>query len=179
MIIPGLVKFGGLAKLNLEELDTRFSLVKSPFTFVYLLFFSIFYGSMLIWLSNVDSMTLEKKTSRGADKSRISFVWGEHLPYWSCLCLQRSWLWSRWWLDHHFCSQWDTDISKVSQVGILQLAYWEFSLCYYKLKDILFSLQVHIIDTKNFSSEPVVKIRLPCRVPYGFHGAFMPMSLWK
>lgn len=71
----------------------------------------------------------------------------------------------------------DTDISKVSQVGILQLAYWEFSLCYYKLKDILFSLQVHIIDTKNFSSEPVVKIRLPCRVPYGFHGAFMPMSL--
>ena len=106
MIIPGLVKFGGLAKLNLEELDTRFSLVKSPFTFVYLLFFSIFYGSMLIWLSNVDSMTLEKKTSGGADKSRISYVWGEHLLYWSCLCLQRSWFWRKWWLDHHFCSQW-------------------------------------------------------------------------
>ncbi|CAI0408461.1 unnamed protein product [Linum tenue] len=36
---------------------------------------------------------------------------------------------------------------------------------------------VYIIDAKKFSSEPVAKIKLPCRVPYGFHGAFMPMSL--
>ncbi|XP_045799446.1 carotenoid 9,10(9',10')-cleavage dioxygenase-like isoform X1 [Trifolium pratense] len=36
--------------------------------------------------------------------------------------------------------------------------------------------QVHIIDTKNFSSETVAKIEMPCRVPYGFHGAFMPIS---
>ncbi|XP_059458445.1 carotenoid 9,10(9',10')-cleavage dioxygenase 1-like [Corylus avellana] len=33
--------------------------------------------------------------------------------------------------------------------------------------------QVYIIDTKKFSCEPVAKIALPCRVPYGFHGAFM------
>ncbi|KAL9167979.1 hypothetical protein ABFS82_05G131600 [Erythranthe guttata] len=36
--------------------------------------------------------------------------------------------------------------------------------------------QVYIVDAKNFSSEPVAKITLPCRVPYGFHGAFMPFS---
>ncbi|CAL1373454.1 unnamed protein product [Linum trigynum] len=36
---------------------------------------------------------------------------------------------------------------------------------------------VYIIDAKKLSSEPVAKIALPCRVPYGFHGAFMPMSL--
>ncbi|XP_059639103.1 carotenoid 9,10(9',10')-cleavage dioxygenase 1-like, partial [Cornus florida] len=35
--------------------------------------------------------------------------------------------------------------------------------------------QVYIIDTKNFTSEPVAKIMLPCRVPYGFHGAFISM----
>ncbi|CAI8599842.1 unnamed protein product [Vicia faba] len=36
--------------------------------------------------------------------------------------------------------------------------------------------QVHIIDTKNFCAQTVAKIELPCRVPYGFHGAFMPIS---
>ncbi|KAK6927362.1 Carotenoid oxygenase [Dillenia turbinata] len=37
--------------------------------------------------------------------------------------------------------------------------------------------QVHIIDAKRFSDEPVVKITLPHRVPYGFHAAFMPLPL--
>ncbi|CAI0441373.1 unnamed protein product [Linum tenue] len=37
--------------------------------------------------------------------------------------------------------------------------------------------KVYIIDAKKFSSQPVAKITLPCRVPYGFHGAFVPMSL--
>ncbi|OVA20276.1 Carotenoid oxygenase [Macleaya cordata] len=32
--------------------------------------------------------------------------------------------------------------------------------------------QVHIIDAKKFESEPVAKITLPQRVPYGFHGTF-------
>ncbi|KAF5456485.1 hypothetical protein F2P56_025964 [Juglans regia] len=36
--------------------------------------------------------------------------------------------------------------------------------------------KVYIIDAKKFSCEPVAKITLPCRVPYGFHGDFMPIS---
>jgi carotenoid cleavage dioxygenase-like enzyme len=32
--------------------------------------------------------------------------------------------------------------------------------------------QVYIIDAKRFSEEPVAKITLPQRVPYGFHGNF-------
>ncbi|RDX61223.1 Carotenoid 9,10(9',10')-cleavage dioxygenase 1, partial [Mucuna pruriens] len=36
--------------------------------------------------------------------------------------------------------------------------------------------QVHIVDTKKFSGETVAKITMPCRVPYGFHAAFMPIS---
>ncbi|XP_059639104.1 carotenoid dioxygenase carX-like [Cornus florida] len=35
--------------------------------------------------------------------------------------------------------------------------------------------QVYLIDAKNFTSEPVAKIMLPCRVPYGFHSAFISM----
>ncbi|KAK8550460.1 hypothetical protein V6N13_118977 [Hibiscus sabdariffa] len=35
--------------------------------------------------------------------------------------------------------------------------------------------QAYIIDAKNFLNEPVAKITLPCRVPDGFHGAFIPI----
>ncbi|KAJ7965952.1 carotenoid 9,10(9',10')-cleavage dioxygenase 1-like [Quillaja saponaria] len=34
--------------------------------------------------------------------------------------------------------------------------------------------QVHIIDARNFTSEAIAKITLPQRVPYGFHGTFVP-----
>ncbi|KAJ0714317.1 putative 9-cis-epoxycarotenoid dioxygenase [Helianthus annuus] len=34
-----------------------------------------------------------------------------------------------------------------------------------------------IVDARNFTSEPVANIALPCRVPYGFHGAFMSITL--
>ncbi|XP_052166384.1 carotenoid 9,10(9',10')-cleavage dioxygenase 1-like [Oryza glaberrima] len=33
--------------------------------------------------------------------------------------------------------------------------------------------KVHIIDARNFESEPIAKIILPQRVPYGLHGAFI------
>ncbi|KAL0288587.1 UNVERIFIED_CONTAM: Carotenoid 9,10(9',10')-cleavage dioxygenase [Sesamum angustifolium] len=36
--------------------------------------------------------------------------------------------------------------------------------------------EVYIVDAKKISSEAVAKIRLPCRVPYGFHGAYVPIS---
>ncbi|XLS90351.1 hypothetical protein HN51_066359 [Arachis hypogaea] len=36
--------------------------------------------------------------------------------------------------------------------------------------------QVHIIERKKLSGEAVAKITLPCKVPYGFHEAFMPIS---
>ncbi|CAN4119234.1 unnamed protein product [Withania somnifera] len=34
---------------------------------------------------------------------------------------------------------------------------------------------VYIVDAKKFESEPIAIIMLPCRVPYGFHGAFMTL----
>ncbi|CAN1161942.1 Carotenoid 9,10(9',10')-cleavage dioxygenase 1 [Linum perenne] len=51
---------------------------------------------------------------------------------------------------------------------------WIISFVHNEVTDIS---QVYIIDAKKFSSEPVAKVRLPCRVPYGFHGAFMPMPI--
>ncbi|KAL3500577.1 hypothetical protein ACH5RR_039670 [Cinchona calisaya] len=33
--------------------------------------------------------------------------------------------------------------------------------------------QAYVIDAKRFSSDPISKITLPTRVPYGFHGAFL------
>ncbi|KAM3201744.1 hypothetical protein P3L10_029368 [Capsicum annuum] len=37
--------------------------------------------------------------------------------------------------------------------------------------------QVYIIDAKKIESKPVAIITLPSRVPYGFHGAFLPFNL--
>ncbi|KAL7112161.1 hypothetical protein ACP275_05G134700 [Erythranthe tilingii] len=49
---------------------------------------------------------------------------------------------------------------------------WVITFVHNETSDIS---QVYIVDAKKFSSEPVAKITLPCRVPYGFHGAFMPL----
>ncbi|KAK0597092.1 hypothetical protein LWI29_021732 [Acer saccharum] len=38
--------------------------------------------------------------------------------------------------------------------------------------------QVHIIDAKKMESEPVAKFALPQRVPYGFHGIFVPIPTY-
>nr|XP_016482180.1 PREDICTED: carotenoid 9,10(9',10')-cleavage dioxygenase 1-like isoform X2 [Nicotiana tabacum] len=35
--------------------------------------------------------------------------------------------------------------------------------------------QVYVVDAKNFATQSVATITLPSRVPYGFHGAFMPL----
>jgi len=35
--------------------------------------------------------------------------------------------------------------------------------------------ECRIIDTKNFSGPPLVRLALPQRVPYGFHGTFVPL----
>ncbi|CAN0907179.1 Carotenoid 9,10(9',10')-cleavage dioxygenase 1 [Linum grandiflorum] len=51
---------------------------------------------------------------------------------------------------------------------------WIITFVHNEVTDVSY---VYIIDTKKFSSEPVAKITLPCRVPYGFHGAFMPMPI--
>ncbi|XP_050230644.1 carotenoid 9,10(9',10')-cleavage dioxygenase 1-like [Mercurialis annua] len=37
--------------------------------------------------------------------------------------------------------------------------------------------KAYIVDSNNFSGEAIAKITLPCRVPYGFHGVFMPIQL--
>uniref|UniRef100_A0A7N0V5X9 Carotenoid cleavage dioxygenase n=1 Tax=Kalanchoe fedtschenkoi TaxID=63787 RepID=A0A7N0V5X9_KALFE len=51
---------------------------------------------------------------------------------------------------------------------------WIISFVHNEAADIS---QVFIVDTKSFSSEPVAKLSLPRRVPYGFHGSYMPFPL--
>ncbi|KAM4086460.1 hypothetical protein ACJW30_10G103000 [Castanea mollissima] len=107
----GLVKFGGLAKLNLEELDTRFSLRK---------------------------------------RNKEELIKAEYHMF----------------EENTFCS----GAAFVSKgVGFEEDDGWIITFVHNEDTDIS---EVHIIDTRNFSSEPVAKIRLPCRVPYGFHGGF-------
>lgn len=50
----------------------------------------------------------------------------------------------------------------------------DFEILVYSNMHIICILQVYIIDAKDFESEPIAIIILPSRVPYGFHGAFMP-----
>uniref|UniRef100_A0A7N0SX73 Uncharacterized protein n=1 Tax=Kalanchoe fedtschenkoi TaxID=63787 RepID=A0A7N0SX73_KALFE len=51
---------------------------------------------------------------------------------------------------------------------------WIISFVHNEATDIS---QVYIVDAKSFLSEPVAKISIPCRVPYGFHGSYIPLPL--
>ncbi|CAI9093528.1 OLC1v1029040C1 [Oldenlandia corymbosa var. corymbosa] len=37
--------------------------------------------------------------------------------------------------------------------------------------------EAYVVDAKKFTRQPVARIALPSRVPYGFHGMFVPMDL--
>uniref|UniRef100_A0A7N0V706 Uncharacterized protein n=1 Tax=Kalanchoe fedtschenkoi TaxID=63787 RepID=A0A7N0V706_KALFE len=51
---------------------------------------------------------------------------------------------------------------------------WIISFVHNEATDIS---QVYIVDAQSFLWEPVVKMSLPGRVPYGFHGSYMPLPL--
>jgi hypothetical protein len=61
----------------------------------------------------------------------------------------------------------------VCKEHVTWLSYFHASLIYH----ISCLLQVYIIDAKRFSEEPVAKVTLPKRVPYGFHGNFSTNNL--
>ncbi|CAM8958615.1 unnamed protein product [Rhodiola kirilowii] len=50
---------------------------------------------------------------------------------------------------------------------------WIISFVHNEVTDVS---QVYIVDAKSFSSAPVAKLSIPCRVPYGFHGSYMPIN---
>ena len=36
--------------------------------------------------------------------------------------------------------------------------------------------ELQIVDAQNFTAEPVARVKLPQRVPFGFHGSWVPSS---
>ncbi|CAM8949539.1 unnamed protein product [Rhodiola kirilowii] len=49
---------------------------------------------------------------------------------------------------------------------------WIISFVHNEATDVS---QVYVVDAKSFSSPPVAKLSIPYRVPYGFHGSYMPI----
>ncbi|KAL7166339.1 hypothetical protein ACSBR2_037086 [Camellia fascicularis] len=111
----GMAKFGGLAKLYLEESEAGFSLTKRREEFI-----------------NVEYHKFEENTFCSGAAFVPKYEGGEEDDGWVITFVHN---------EH-------TDTSFV-----------------------------YIIDTKKFCSEPVAKMTLPSRVPYGFHGAFMSIPL--
>jgi carotenoid cleavage dioxygenase len=52
-----------------------------------------------------------------------------------------------------------------------ELAGWYLSYVYDPVNE---SSDLVVIDASDFEGEPVARIRLPRRVPHGFHGSWLP-----
>jgi carotenoid cleavage dioxygenase-like enzyme len=48
---------------------------------------------------------------------------------------------------------------------------WVLVLAYDAARD---RSELHVLDARNIAGEPVATMRLPHRVPYGFHGNWVP-----
>ncbi|KAI4380898.1 hypothetical protein MLD38_007035 [Melastoma candidum] len=66
--------------------------------------------------------------------------------------------------DNVFC----TGAAFVPKVdGTVEDDGWIITFVHDEIRDIS---QVYVVDTRDFTGEPVARITIPCRVPYGFHG---------
>jgi carotenoid cleavage dioxygenase len=52
---------------------------------------------------------------------------------------------------------------------------WAITLVYDRARE---ASELAILDPKRIEGEPVATVRLPCRVPIGLHGAWLPDPGW-